>query len=224
MVKIDDPSPIKWRSKKDTGSIVLGESFYSPIGRANRKQTPNRSHSEMQVHAAVSSINQRWFNLPMATKDAWTTFADANPGVDKYGDAITWSGYQWFIRYQVPIRVIGLPEYDVPPGSTSPTYAPSVALVLEPISGNLQISTPSPPSPSEALWVSTRSNRPLSESTFSRDYTHFSIFTGLSSSPFVIFNAASISALPAKQRIMVRAYDSQGRLGNITFDDFVSGT
>lgn len=224
MVKINDPFAIKWRSKKDNGAYILQVSYPSPIGRSNRKQTPKQTAQEVAIHTTVSAINRRWAAMSLGDKNSWNAFAVANPGTDKYGDAITWSGYAWFVRYNVPTRIGVGSSIDTPPGNTSPTYSPLAALVIEPVSTNLVLATANPPTGGEALWVSRRVNRYISERSLSFDYTHFTIITAATTAPYTIIERSEISPLPTRQRIIVRPYDALGRAGTVVFDDFVSGT
>lgn len=142
MAKIDDPLYIKWRDQD--GGIVNQQSRSGPQSHKigiPRQVTAGRRNLFGRQSSVIIVL---WRSLTGPQQAAWNTFGDNNPGTDKYGDPIYWSGWNWFTRYNSRLGFANIPMILSPPPDSIPSYNATMSFFISAIPPFQPLLTPVP--------------------------------------------------------------------------------
>lgn len=83
--------------------------------RANQRR--QGSGSQNIQRSRQSNISKQWRAITQTQRDAWNSSAELYPQIDRFGNPMVLSGYNWFIRCNQYLQTIGEPFQPDAPGS-----------------------------------------------------------------------------------------------------------
>lgn len=150
MAIVKDPLFLKWRS---THSGITG---YAERGRAAMRlhstPRPKKTSASHKYDRALNSTVTLWRLLTVEEQNAWNDFASANPKIDRYGNALYWSGFNWFIALSGVHSWLAGSAITIPPENADPGYAPQITILGG--SGVLPILLYANPEPDSGQYIS----------------------------------------------------------------------
>ncbi len=114
--------------------IKYAKTFTAPANPQTTRQ--------LAVRNLLSQYSRSWRGLSQTQRDAWITYADANPRVDWTGQPVRWSGLNWYIACNSLLADIGASAISSPPSTVAPDAPSGVALSLT--SGTLKLAWTAP--------------------------------------------------------------------------------
>lgn len=210
MAIIDEPLTSKWRDR--TGGIVGVKLFSQKGARAHRPAVQRWPPVKQAFARNTAAIVTAWRDLSGPEQDAWHTFGADFPGVDKYGDAINWGGFQWYTRCNSRLLLAGRARIDAPPADDQPTYTPGFSCSFHEPSGAFFLDFLDDPVADEWFIVQYRLHCPLSLGAAPLPMTHGGIFE------FPSFNSITVAIIPGPWPIPERHWvrgqggDGSGRV------------
>jgi hypothetical protein len=222
MAKIYLPDDTFWRDKR--GGIVGQLGFQNSLNSAAIAATQTQSIAKGQAQIACGVVAGAWHALSVASQDLWRDFSVAWPLTSKYGSSIEIGGWQWFCKFNIPLYSKRNTLITVPPADPTSDYPATFSISLNGLSGDLELDLNALPIDEEFVIVQRMLNVPESAVRRRSYLKSFTTFTVESATPLVIAQASEIDLSKGRQKFKFSAFDSQGRLGNLVFDDYLIPT
>lgn len=211
MAKIDDPLDIKWRDQ--VGGRVSQLSRSGPQSHKlgfPRKATAGRRNT-FGIQSSI--IITLWRALTGPQKSAWDTFGSTYPGVDKYGDIIYWSGWNWFTRLNARLGFSNLSMILTPPPNATPSYTESADVVYDSDPNEPELSLDAPPIAGEYLVCYYKNAIHTRLGSFPDFFTYTITFTNGDGPPFFPIIGYPHAPTGSWYAFQIIAMDSFGRIG-----------
>jgi len=126
MARVKNPLFLKWRSKH--GGTV-GYAFRTVAAmRGHFPCRPKTSAPSFAYGHALRETLSSWRALSIEDQNAWNTFASSHSRTDKYGEAIYWSGFNWFVCLNGVRFWLSRSPLLLPPPSPIPSYNPTITI------------------------------------------------------------------------------------------------
>lgn len=188
------------------------------IGARNWGKPANRRPLNQILHRHVMyNLKVFWDNLTIGEKNAWTSFANTWTTTNKYGDTIMISGYNWFLKFNLPLHYNEAPLNSSPPGNPTPTYNPSY--IVGGIGPGFPIQVEVSPFPAgfQTILVQRKINLPPTYTKVPLPLKSFGHIDSSDPDPFTVSSASETEYGDRVYWFGFRAFDAQGRAGSYTY-------
>lgn len=221
MAKIKDPLDFKWRDKK--GGIV-GVRLFSQDG-ARAATAPVQRWRVVKQKFGVNNLEivKAWRQLDSSEQAAWDTFGEEFPGVDKYGDYIRWTGFNWFTRLNSRLLLSERARIDAPPPDDVPTYTPSFNVWFHEPTGAFFLAFDVGPTGDEYFIVQRKLHRPISSDSPPRPLLFHHIYKFPTLSPIMVAYIPGPYPVPERHWCRAQAGDAWGLVDDEYFGDVQTG-
>lgn len=116
----------------DARNKVGGVVFTAGRGHAvvRRKVSPiqPRTTAQRNVRANFTGLSKAWGGIGDAARAAWVAFAKNNPLKDVFGQSITLTGHQMYVRINRNLAQIGVAALTNPPANLNVNYAGTISV------------------------------------------------------------------------------------------------
>ena len=112
-----------YHHNQDSFSSIFSANKTGPYARGWSKSANQRSAKQTTARAALSNFAQSWRNLTPVQRAAWDAFA-AHPNqilTNSLGETYFASGFNWFIKINAQLGLMGRPPIVAPPVQVRPT-------------------------------------------------------------------------------------------------------
>ena len=111
------------------GSNTASHNRYGSYFRNRTIPVNPRTPAQTLVRDALASFSQNWKNLSGAAQAAWQALADLIPIQNRQGQTVTLSGQNFYVRFNLMRRSVGLPRIDVAPAGLEvpPSFSTFIA-------------------------------------------------------------------------------------------------
>lgn len=213
MAKLKNPLELKWRSTR--GGVT---------GQLSRPGAIARRHFTCHVHqwttrhlynSTMSAMVRDWRSLSSIERDSWDEFGLDFTQPDRYGNMISLSGFNWFVKLNSIARLWVNNPVPNPPGSPDCDYNPSISFSVgstgEPI---LLFFTPSPIPAFSGIAVKRKLNAPISLFSFPT-LSHFPPAPPGQNTLYVVANNSELSPDNRHHFFLAKPFDQFGRTGTV---------
>jgi hypothetical protein len=152
-----------------------------------------------------------WRSLDAPTVAAWETFSSNFPQTDKYGNPITWSGFNWFWKFnRATLKLYGS-SYTTPPDSPVSDFQPVLTLTDSP--PPLQILLTSVPAPigDECITVNEALNQPKTTDSPPSKYNYYDTLYEDEATDFPITRPGEMLLGGYRHFFLLQTFDNLGR-------------
>lgn len=119
-------------ARGSVGGLTASRNRSGAYFRARVKPTQVPSDPRSRARADLGSQASAWNSLTKPQRDAWNDVATTWTAVNKLGEVVKLSGFNWFCRANALLSLTGQPNVIVPPDDIpTTTLHPPTALVLD---------------------------------------------------------------------------------------------
>lgn len=219
MATIKNPKYEHWRSTHYGVSGLLGT--YNNCARRTKSQTNRASTNQQTYRNRFHLVNDEWHSLTLAQQDSWNLFGSTYQQVDKYGDPIYLSGYNWFMRLNTRLITAGEPTISNPPPDATPSYSPTINLWQGGSCGEINLDPIPQPGANQTFIVCKWDNHPISVSKWNRDTIIWITSKSVVIYPIIVAVPGEITFNTTKTSVYCWGIDSYGRIGDYRFSQIV---
>jgi hypothetical protein len=116
--------------RNKAGGAVFTKTRFGSMLRRKISPTQPRSSAQMNVRAGFTSLSKLWSAATMANYRAgWIGLAASYPQRDVFGNTVTLTGHQMFVRLNRALQTVGVAPLLIPPSSLSVGYSGALTLV-----------------------------------------------------------------------------------------------
>lgn len=221
VAKIFEPVVSRWR---DTHGGIVGARLFDQDGcRVHASGRQPRLTATQALRVGNAGMVSEWRALAPAQRAAWDQFGVDWPGTDKYGYSISWSGWNWFVRYNSRLQLAGLSTNSTPPGDPSASYTPGFAAWFDAPTSNFLLSFAPAPALGEWLRIQRRLQASLSTASVPLPMNFYRFIQGPAISPVIIAHIPGPYDPPALHWVRVHGGDSAGRVDSWWADSVQTG-
>lgn len=196
-------------ARGSVAGLVFTKNRFGQILRQKVSPVQPRSIRQAAARAALQYLATRWANsLSDAQRAAWIALANANPVTNAFGDSITLTGMQYYVRVNRNLGKVGEAYDDDAPANQDVTGLLTVTLSAAEVAATMSVAwtaTPLAAAHRGAFWASP----PMSSGrSFNENLLKFLTFTlAADPSPFDIapYYLPRFGVWQAGQHIFVRA-------------------
>ena len=106
-------------ARNKAGGVVFTKGRFGAVARRKVSPVQPRSNDQMAVRSSLTSLSKAWSGAALddTKRAAWRAFAAANPVKDVFGNTVTLTGHQMFVRLNRNLDTFSLPRIYTPPTS-----------------------------------------------------------------------------------------------------------
>lgn len=214
--KILEPAASRWR---DTEGGIVGARLYDMDGcRVHASGRQPRGFEVQVLRTGCCNMATLWRGLSLGGRAAWDQFGVDNPGTDKYGYEISWSGWNWFVRFNSRLYQLGASTIDSPPADPSSSYDPSYTLSYDGGAKTLLLGFNPAPALGEWLRIWRGLHRNLTAVACPWPLPFYRFVEGPAISPIIIAYLPGPFSVPEREWVAAQGGDSYGRVASVWSD------
>ncbi len=211
-------------ARGSAGAITYSKNQFGSYIRQKVSPVQPRTARQTLVRQLFSDLSIRWGSVLLdSQRTAWLALAAVNPVIDVFGNSQVLTGLQLFQRVNRNLQELGLPILDDAPADQSVNPLTTLSVAADSVAQTVAITfKPNPLAATDYLMVF--STAPMSPGkAFYRPLLRLINATGpATASPKAVGGAyvAKFGAIPAGQRIGVKAFVVNGDNGTASADQF----
>ena len=90
------------------GKNVFSQNKSANFMRTRVKPSNPKSQAQMTSRGSFTQISRQWKTLTPLTRELWNQYAAVNPITNKLGMPIQISGFNWFMKKNIPLNYMGI--------------------------------------------------------------------------------------------------------------------
>lgn len=148
------PGPLVGSVSGSIGGQVFSHNRYGPYIRTRSIPVKVTTSYALQAKARLAECSMAWAGLTDAQRQAWRSWAQANPVTDSLGEKQELTGHAAYVSLNARLLNAGVTKISTPPVSAAPAALTTFTATFDIGSGTTVLTTaPTPLGANNSLWL-----------------------------------------------------------------------
>ncbi len=179
--------PIVSDARKKVGGVVFTKSRFGSIVRKKVSPVQPRTSAQLDVRASLTDFSKSWSGaLTAAERAAWNAFTKNNPVKDVFGNTVSLTGLQMYVRLNQALTTVGGTPITNPPSSLVVGYPGSLTVAISHTGPAYSITPTNAPGANDAPVIESTGVVSAGKTFLTTKYRIIAIEAAAATPPFLV--------------------------------------